>query len=107
MMTADVIRTMLIVDMVALVLLALIYIRQRKMSIVEYCCWSLLAIILPVIGPFIVIANRPGQWEASYSVRADLQRVYGWLQRLLPEPPPKLSRLEQARKRRKKQPKKE
>jgi hypothetical protein len=104
MITADVIRNLLIVDMVALALLALVYLRQRRMSIIEYCFWGLLAILIPVIGPFIVIANRPGEWEPSYSVREDVYRVFGWVRRLLPEVPHTASRLERARTRRKKRP---
>jgi hypothetical protein len=104
MITADVIRTMLIVDMVTLALLALVYLRQRRMSIIEYFCWGLLVIVVPVIGPFIAIANRPGEWDPSFSVREDLHRMSGWMRRLLPEPPPKINRLDRARMRRKKKP---
>jgi hypothetical protein len=99
---ADVIRAMLVVDMVALALLALVYLRQRRMSMFAYLCWGFLAVLVPVLGPFFVIANRPGEWEPGYSVQKDLQRVTGWMRRMLPEAPSAASRLERARARRKK-----
>lgn len=100
MITAGVVRSLLIADMVAMALLALIYLRQRKMSWVSYCCWGLLAVGIPVLGPFLLIANRPGEWNPSFSFRRDVDRLGDWLRRLLPEPSPKKSRLERARSRR-------
>ena len=36
------------------------YLRRRKLETWEYIAWGILAIIVPVLGPFIVIASRPG-----------------------------------------------
>jgi hypothetical protein len=100
MITAGVVRTLLVVDIVAMALLALVFLRQRKLSWVGYCCWGLLAVAVPVLGPFLLIANRPGVWDDGFSVGKDFARLGGWLRRLLPGPPPKMSRLEKARVRR-------
>ncbi len=61
--TAGVIRIFLVVDMVAMALLALFYLRERRMRWVDYCCWGFLALFVPLMGPFLVIVNRPGEWH--------------------------------------------
>ena len=100
MVTAGVVRILLMVDMVAMALLALVYLRQRRMRWPAYCCWGLLAVGVPVLGPFLVIANRPGEWDPSFSIWNDFSRFGSWLRRLLPESTSKMSRLDRARKRR-------
>ncbi len=60
MLTADAIRTYLIFDIFAMALLAYFYLRQRRMSWAAYCLWILITLLLPVLGPFLVIATRPG-----------------------------------------------
>jgi hypothetical protein len=72
--TAVVIRSVLMVDMVALALLALFYLRQRRMSWVSLLGWGLLAVLLPVLGPFLVIANRPGEWHPDPFPSTQLRR---------------------------------
>lgn len=100
--TAGMIRTILLVDIAAMALLALIYLRQRRMSWISFCCWVLLAVGIPVLGPFLVIANRPGEWNPSFSFSADARNLISWARRLLPEKPParKLGTLDRARQRR-------
>jgi len=102
--TEGVIRTILLVDIVAMALLALVYLRQRRMEWFSYIGWGLLAVLVPVLGPFILIANRPGQWDHSYSLASDARRIVSWVQRMLPTPPPakKLGALDRARMRRRK-----
>jgi hypothetical protein len=102
--TAGVIRTILLVDIVIMAVLALAYLRQRRMSWSAFCCWGLLAIGVPVLGPFLVIANRPGEWDPSFSLAADFIQLIAWSRRLLPGAPPakKLGTLERARLRRQK-----
>ena len=87
MMTAAIVRVMLVVDIIVMTLLALVYLRQRRMSWSAYFCWGMLAVSVPVIGPFIVIANRPGDWDPSFSLQEDLSRFLGWMHRMLPDPP--------------------
>jgi thiamine transporter ThiT len=42
-------------------LMAVFFLRGRKMTIFEYLLWGLVALLLPVLGPYLVIASRPGQ----------------------------------------------
>ena len=72
--TAGVIRVVMMIDMVAMALFALFYLRQRQMSWISMLGWSLLAIFLPVLGPFLVIVNRPGQWNPDPFPSAHLRR---------------------------------
>jgi hypothetical protein len=101
MVTAGLIRTLLFVDIIAMALLAMIYLRQRRMSLTAYFCWGILALAVPVLGPFLVIANRPGAWNPSFSIAGDIHQMITWFQRLLPGAPPrkKLNTLERARQR--------
>lgn len=103
MSTSEIIRTILLVDIVVMALLALIYLRQRRMNWTEYCGWGLLALLVPVLGPFLVISKRPGEWDPDFSVMDDFIRIGQFLRRMLPETPKpkKLSRLDRARQRRK------
>jgi hypothetical protein len=90
--TAGAIRTILLVDIVTMSLLAVVYLRQRRMDWLAYCAWGLLALLVPVLGPFLVIANRPGQWDPDFSLTADLKRAVQLLRRLLPEQVIRLSK---------------
>jgi hypothetical protein len=59
-MNADVIRVILLVDIIAMALLAFFYLRQRRLSMTEYILFGLLALLVPLLGPFMVIILRPG-----------------------------------------------
>ena len=96
MATADVVRTLLIVDMVGLALLALGYLWQRRMSRMQILGWSVLALVVPVMGPFMVIASRPGKWDPDFSYIDQFKRLVSYTQRLLPTAP-RMSRAERAR----------
>lgn len=87
MLTAAVVRTMLVIDMTAMALLALFFLRHRRMSLSSYVRWGLLAIGVPVLGPFMVIARRPGTWDEDYSVVNDIKHLVMLLERLLPNEP--------------------
>jgi hypothetical protein len=60
-----ILRALLIVDIIAMALLAVFYLRRRQLSWVDYCGFGLLAVLLPVVGPFVVIALRPGRNRTS------------------------------------------
>jgi hypothetical protein len=96
MATADVVRTLLIVDMVGLALLALGYLWQRRMSRLQIFGWSVLALVVPVMGPFMVIASRPGMWDPNFSYKDRFRRLMRYTQRLLPTVP-KMTRADRAR----------
>lgn len=40
--------------------LALFYMRYRRLTRAEFAFWGMLALLVPVFGPFFVIAARPG-----------------------------------------------
>jgi len=58
---AGVLRIILWFDIVAFALLGLAYLRQRHMSVSQYLAWGIVALCVPVLGPFLVICQRPGQ----------------------------------------------
>jgi hypothetical protein len=58
--TADLIRVLLLLDIVGMGLLAMFYLRRRAMGWSEYLAWGIFAVLIPVFGPFLVIALRPG-----------------------------------------------
>jgi hypothetical protein len=41
--------------------LAALFLRRRELSFMAYVGWGLLAILLPFIGPYLVIAARTGR----------------------------------------------
>lgn len=59
--TTDILRVLLYVVLFGMLLIAVLYLRRRKLSKAAYVLWGILALILPVIGPYIVIASRPGE----------------------------------------------
>ncbi len=61
MSTADIIRFLLLLDIVGMGLLSMFYLSRRNLGWMEYLAWGIFAAILPVFGPFVVIALRPGQ----------------------------------------------
>jgi hypothetical protein len=62
MTTVTTLRVLLIVDIIALAGLAFVYLRQRRLSWLQFCGWGLLALAIPLLGPFLVILSRPGAW---------------------------------------------
>lgn len=58
---ADLIRGMLLVVVVILALMAFFYLGRRRMIWPAYLVWGLVAVVLPVLGPLLVIALRPGE----------------------------------------------
>jgi hypothetical protein len=53
-------RSLLAVYAVAAFGLAIHYLHYRRCTKVEVAFWGALALFLPVLGPFFVIAARPG-----------------------------------------------
>jgi hypothetical protein len=64
---AGVIRTFLLVDVIGMSLLGIVYLLQRRLERRAFFGWSLLALLVPVLGPFLVIASRPGSWNEEFS----------------------------------------
>lgn len=59
--TAEALRLLLVLGALAMALLAAFYLRRRKLSLSEYIAWGLLLVLLPFLGPFLVILLRPGR----------------------------------------------
>jgi hypothetical protein len=64
-----ILRTLLIVYVLAAFGLAIGYLRYRRCSPVEFALWGGLAFFVPVFGPFFVIAARPGPKKRSRRIR--------------------------------------
>lgn len=58
---ADILRILLFICIIGMLVISVFYLRRRKMSRLAYLLWGLLALFLPVLGPYIVIAARPGE----------------------------------------------
>ena len=67
-MNANVLRLLLGFFLLAIFLLAVSYLRRRKMSAWAFAFWGAFALLLPAFGPFFVIAYRPG--EMAYRKRS-------------------------------------
>jgi hypothetical protein len=61
----EIIRLVLLADILVMLFLALFYLRQRRLSWLAFFMWVLLALVVPVLGPFLVIAARPGRWNSG------------------------------------------
>lgn len=53
-------RLLILLSMLGMALLAAFYLRTRRLSAAEFAAWGLLLVLLPLVGPFMVIACRPG-----------------------------------------------
>ncbi|HEY5670952.1 MAG TPA: hypothetical protein VIS10_13225 [Anaerolineales bacterium] len=60
-LTADAMRASLVMCVLGMALLAAFFLRKRQLSISEYIGWGLVIILLPLLGPFLVILHRPGK----------------------------------------------
>jgi 4-hydroxybenzoate polyprenyltransferase len=60
-LSANTMRLLLILCMTGMALLAAFYLRRREMPHWAYIAWGLLALLVPVLGPFLVILNNPGR----------------------------------------------
>jgi len=54
-------QALLILDGVGMFSLAVVYLARRRLTWLQYLGWGLVAVIFPILGPFIVIANHPGK----------------------------------------------
>ena len=60
-LSPDLMRSLLLVCMLTLAILAICYLRQRELTQPAYFFWGLIAILIPIIGPFVVIWMKPGE----------------------------------------------
>jgi hypothetical protein len=59
--SSEVMRALLLAAILGMALLAAFYLRRRQMAIAEYLLWGLIIVLLPLLGPFLVILARPGK----------------------------------------------
>jgi len=60
-MTAEILRLLLAGFLVAMLLLALLYLRRGPLTPLQAAAWGLFALLVPALGPFLVILARPGR----------------------------------------------
>ena len=60
-MTVLVLRILLVTTLVIMAILALVFLHHRRLPLMEWLGWGLLALAVPAIGPFLVLVIRPGQ----------------------------------------------
>lgn len=58
---ADILLLLLFASIGGMLLLAVLYLNQRKLTTLSFVLWGLLAISIPLLGPYLVIALRPGE----------------------------------------------
>ena len=59
-LTPEIMRILLAISLVGIALLAILYLRRRALSPMEYFAWGLLIVLLPFLGPFLVVLLHPG-----------------------------------------------
>jgi hypothetical protein len=59
--TSEILTFLVYACQFGMMILAIFYLRRRRMPGISYLLWGLLAISLPIIGPYLVIAARPGE----------------------------------------------
>ena len=64
-MDANLMRLSLTICFLSMAVLAAFFLRRRNLSLLEYALWGLIAILLPAVGPFLVIWMRPGHKQVS------------------------------------------
>jgi len=57
---AALLRSLLAGTIIGMALIAILYLCRRQLTLRESIGWGLLIILLPVLGPFLVIVLRPG-----------------------------------------------
>jgi len=65
-MTTEMILTVLLgVTWIILAALGLVYLTRRKLSWQGYLGWGLLALLVPLLGPFLVVCACPGERKSA------------------------------------------
>jgi hypothetical protein len=61
----DILRALLVFSQLGMVTLSLFYLKTRALSVMEFVGWGLLALLVPFLGPFLVILARPGEKQRN------------------------------------------
>jgi len=67
-LTADEMRVLLFFGMFCMAVLAAFFLRGRSLSRREYLVWGTLLVVLPLVGPFLVILLHPGNSHQKSSI---------------------------------------
>jgi peptidoglycan/LPS O-acetylase OafA/YrhL len=59
-LSAETMRYLLAAFLIGMALLALLFLRRRELTTVQIIGWGLLIVLVPLLGPFLVIAIKPG-----------------------------------------------
>jgi hypothetical protein len=46
---------------IAMLMLAVDFLRRRELTTWEYLLWGVLVLVLPILGPYLAIVVRPGE----------------------------------------------
>ena len=67
-LSPDLMRSFLLACMLIMAVLAVFYLRRRKLTHLAYILWGLVAILIPIIGPFMIVWMKPGekQFQSEY-----------------------------------------
>jgi len=79
---ADVMRFLLVLSALGMSLLAIFYMRRRELKLEAYIGWGLLAVMVPFLGPFLVILYRPGR--PARSIRRSISPSHSAREHLKP-----------------------
>jgi hypothetical protein len=60
-MNAASVHLLLVLCLVSMYVLAMLSLRRRELSLGRYAFWGLFALLLPAVGPFVVLLLRPGK----------------------------------------------
>jgi len=69
-----VLQVLLFLDVAGMLGLAIFYLARRRLSWHQYLGWGLVALIFPLLGPFLVIASHPGVMRKKSAQRRILIR---------------------------------
>lgn len=56
----DLMRALLVFCLAGMAILAVLFLRTRRLSFSSFLLWGLLALFVPLIGQFLVILSNPG-----------------------------------------------
>jgi hypothetical protein len=59
--SASAMRVLLLLGLLGMALLAVLFLRGRRLSLSAHFGWGLFVILLPALGPFLVLLIKPGK----------------------------------------------
>lgn len=59
-LSPDIMRWFMVICLFGMAVLAALFLRRRRLSFMAYMGWGLLIVMLPYLGPFLVLMMQPG-----------------------------------------------